>query len=247
MTTPILASKPLHIQLREELLRRIASGEWKVGEPIPNEQDLAKAFGLSPGTVRKALDWLESAKLVIRQQGRGTFVRDPASVDIAERYMRVRTAEGKVPDLEAQVLDVQIVEGDAYECAALGLKPGAMVRRARRRNFMGTVPLSYETSSVPLELFPMSIEEAWQLVPLPILAKRCGLFLGRGEERLSLKPADAELAEKLACAVGEQVFYYERLVETLDGRPAEWKRGHGRLPAGHYYSVPLGLDIEMAD
>ena len=69
-------AQPLYVQLREALTRRIATGEWPPGEAIPNEIAIGREFGLSAGTVRKALDWMEQARLVSRQQGRGTFVID---------------------------------------------------------------------------------------------------------------------------------------------------------------------------
>ena len=71
--------QPLYLQLRDALAERIASGEWKSGDIIPNEVDLARELGVSQGTVRRSLDLLESEHVVTRRQGRGTFVNDPGS------------------------------------------------------------------------------------------------------------------------------------------------------------------------
>ena len=89
-----LAAQPLHLQLRRALLRRIASGEWRHGDVIPNENQLAREFNLSAGTVRKALDWMEQARLVVRQQGRGTFITDPMSPELAGRFDTLHGADG---------------------------------------------------------------------------------------------------------------------------------------------------------
>lgn len=55
------ATRPLYLQVRDFLAERIARGEWKPGAAIPNEGDLAREFGISTGTIRKALDLLEMA------------------------------------------------------------------------------------------------------------------------------------------------------------------------------------------
>lgn len=72
-------TRPLYLQVHDALEERIAAGEWKTDTAVPNENDLARHFGVSPGTMRKALDMLESKGIVSRRQGRGTFVTDPAS------------------------------------------------------------------------------------------------------------------------------------------------------------------------
>ena len=76
-----LSTRPIYLQLRDALAERIASGEWKPGSAIPNEGDLAREFGVSAGTMRKALSLLEDEHLITRRQGRGTYVNDPARRD----------------------------------------------------------------------------------------------------------------------------------------------------------------------
>lgn len=247
MRTRLLASKPLYVQLREKLIDRIASGEWKGGDAIPNEIELARNYGLSSGTVRKALNWMESAKLIVRQQGRGTFVCDRSSADTAEMYVRVRTPEGHLPKLKCECASVEVGPADAQERAALNLAPGAEVRRVRQTFFIGETPLAWVLGAVPLDLFPLSDEEAKKQCTLPQLAKRCGVILGKGEERLHLVAADAHVAARLRCAPGEKLVAYERRVNTIDGRIAEWKRGFELLPEGYYYSVPLGVYAQSLD
>ena len=74
--TKSLYTTPLYSQLRNLLADQIASGKWKPGESLPNETLLAQQFGTSVGTVRKALDIMEAESLLVRKQGRGTFVND---------------------------------------------------------------------------------------------------------------------------------------------------------------------------
>ena len=90
-----LSTKPIYQQLRDLLAERIAKGEWKPGAIIPNEGDLAREFGVSAGTMRKALSLLENEHLITRRQGRGTFVNDPVAEGLADRFCNIRGAEGK--------------------------------------------------------------------------------------------------------------------------------------------------------
>ena len=71
-----LVIRPLYLQVRDALVERIGKGEWKPGAAIPNEVDLAREFGISSGTMRKALDLLEDQRVVTRSQGRGTYIND---------------------------------------------------------------------------------------------------------------------------------------------------------------------------
>ena len=73
MTEKRYSIRPLYLQVRDALAQRIATGEWKPGDAIPNENDLARQLGVSPGTVRRSLDLLESEHLLTRRQGCGSF------------------------------------------------------------------------------------------------------------------------------------------------------------------------------
>ena len=79
---------PLYRQIKELILRHLESGEWGPGDHIPSESDLAARFGVSQGTVRKAIDEMAAENLLVRQQGKGTFVathKDPGSLWVATK------------------------------------------------------------------------------------------------------------------------------------------------------------------
>src|ERR1700674_2691778 len=113
MATSSLSRKPLYLQLRDALAERIAAKVWKPGPAIPNEGDLAREFGVSPGTMRKTLDLLERERLVTRRQGRGTFVNDQSSEELAVRFTNVRGPDGD--RLVGDVNSAEITEGVANE------------------------------------------------------------------------------------------------------------------------------------
>ena len=95
LPTNRFSTRPLYLQLRDALAERIAHGEWKPGNAIPNESDLAREFGVSSGTMRKALDMMEGEHLLTRRQGRGTFVNDQSSDEMAMRFNNVRSKDGQ--------------------------------------------------------------------------------------------------------------------------------------------------------
>src|SRR5438034_340762 len=122
MTTGRFSNRPLYLQLRDALAERIAGGEWKPGAAIPNESDLAREFGVSAGTMRKALDLMEAERLLTRRQGRGTFVNDQTSDELSTRFTNLRLDDGS--RVCGQVKHMEIVEGRAseLECERLRLR-----------------------------------------------------------------------------------------------------------------------------
>jgi GntR family transcriptional regulator len=95
MASKPLSTRPLYILLRDALADRIADGQLKPGAALASEGDLAREFGVSPGTMRKALDLLESERLITRRQGRGTFVNDQLSDELSQRFMSIRGPDGE--------------------------------------------------------------------------------------------------------------------------------------------------------
>ena len=88
------STRPLYLQVKDMLIQRIAAGAWKPGAAIPNEIELSRELGISVGTVRKALDEMESERLISRRQGRGTFVIDQTSNEHAVRFSNIRDPDG---------------------------------------------------------------------------------------------------------------------------------------------------------
>ena len=124
--------RPLYLQVRDTLAARIATGTWKPGSLIPNEQDLARELGVSAGTMRKALDLLEAEQVVTRRQGRGTYVNDPASDELAARFSNFRDAGGKRIVGVAKTLEIVEEPATELERERLQLSTGDTVYRMHR-------------------------------------------------------------------------------------------------------------------
>jgi GntR family transcriptional regulator len=233
------SKKPLYLQLRDVLVERIATGDWKPGDAIPNESNLAREFGVSAGTMRKALDLMEAERLLTRRQGRGTFVNDQTSDKLALRFTNVRAANGQLPEGDIKVAHVVEAAAGEDECWRLQLGPRDRVYRIQRTWLHKGDPIMFAQVVVPAAHFP-GLEAATEAAStITGLAQRYGVLLGRAEERLSIGPAGDAVAAALAVAPGTPVMMLDRVVHALDGRPVEWRVGWCHF-ADKYYRAVLG-------
>src|ERR1700712_4199540 len=99
------AFSPLYRQIKLLITRSLEEGEWKPGEAIPAETDLAARYRVSQGTVRKAIDELATENLVVRRQGKGTFVATHAEEKLQYRFLRLAPDDGKPRGMERHFLD----------------------------------------------------------------------------------------------------------------------------------------------
>jgi GntR family transcriptional regulator len=232
------SNRPLYLQLRDALAERIANGEWKPGSAIPNESDLAREFGVSAGTMRKALDLMEAERLLTRRQGRGTFVNDQTSDELAARFTNLRMPDGS--RLCGQVRHVEVTEGRANdaECRRLRLRPDERVYRIKRLRHVNGQNYLVEDVSLPAALFPDLLEKKGAAERIIGLAQEYGVLLGKAEERISLEQASPAVAQLLGIAAAAPVMVLDRVVMSLDGRPIEWRVGRCHL-ADKYYVAEM--------
>ena len=239
LPTTRFSTRPLYLQLRDALAERIAHGEWKPGTAIPNESDLAREFGVSSGTMRKALDMMEAEHLLTRRQGRGTFVNDQSSDEMAMRFNNVRNREGQ--RVSGRVRTLETTEGKANERERdrLDLQPHDTVYRVRRVRLHGDKPFMSEETTFPAALFPGLMEAKNPSHRITVLAQQFRLLLGKAEERISIGRASAKVAADLGVAPDSPVMVLDRVVHDLDGRPIEWRVGYCHF-TDQYYLADIG-------
>lgn len=228
------STRPLYLQVRDVLATRIASQEWKPSSVIPNEGDLAREFGVSSGTMRKALDLLESERLLTRRQGRGTFVNDQASADLSTRYTRVWGLKGERITGDVAFSRIEEREANEAEGLRLRLKPSERVQHLQRVLTYQGEPFLVEDIALPAQLFPGLAERKDTPPRIVSLAQEFGILLGRCEERVYVGTAAADVAQHLNLAPEAPVLVLDRLIYHLDGRPVEWRLGRGNF-VGKYY------------
>ena len=219
------------------MAERIATGAWKPGAAISNEGDLAREFGVSPGTLRKALDLLEQEHLVTRRQGRGTFVNDQSSDELSLRFINIRTPNGD--RLIGDVRSPQITDGVAneMECARLCLPTRDRVYRIRRVRLKEDEPFMLEEASMPAAIFPGLEEMSAYTHRIVCLAQKYGILLGKAEERFSVGSTSPDVAEALNVATGSPIVVLDRVVRAIDRRPVEWRMGWCQLADNYYLAL----------
>ena len=237
--TTRFSTRPLYLQLRDALAERIAQGEWKPGTAIPNESDLAREFGVSSGTMRKALDLMEGEHLLTRRQGRGTFVNDQASDAMAMRFSNIRSKDGE--RVAGRVKTSEITEGKATdkERDRLALQAHEAVCRIRRIRLHNDRPFMVEETSIPAALFPGLTEMKNPSHRITVLAQQYGVLLGKAEERIVIGRAKPAVADELGLDPDSPLLVLDRVVHGLDGRPVEWRTGYCHF-ADQYYLAEIG-------
>src|SRR3954471_13147626 len=121
------AFSPLYQQIKGLILQSLEAGEWKPGEAIPSEMDLAARFRVSQGTVRKAIDEIAAENLVVRRQGKGTFVATHAEQHVRYRFLRLVPDSGD-PNSEGPanrtIVECKRARASADIARALALRTG---------------------------------------------------------------------------------------------------------------------------
>ena len=229
-----LLNRPLYLQVRDAIVERIGKGDWKPGMAIPNEVELSREFGISSGTMRKALDLLETQRVLSRKQGRGTYVNDHSSISLASRFWKISSSDGT--PIIGDTKTIEIVEAPAgeEEGRRLRLAHPSNVYRVRRERWHRERPFMIEEASLPAALFPGLLEQTGIEHNVVALAQVYGILLGKAEERISVGGAPVAIADTLRVATNTPVMLLDRLLLTLDGQPVEWRVAHCHLGGGFY-------------
>ncbi|MGM8850667.1 GntR family transcriptional regulator [Salinicola sp. V024] len=228
---------PLYQRLRDDMLAKIAAGEWTPGGAIPTEAELTKHYGVAVGTLRKAVDTLVQDGLMKRSQGRGTFILRPNFEGSLFRFFRQVDARGDRRVPESRILDRQL-ESPAQDIAnALGLERSEKVIRLERVRQFDGAPLYHEDIWLPAARFEALIEieiDDFGNLLYPFYESRCGQLIGSARETLSVETATPDIARILDLESGEPVVLIERLALGYDRTPLEYRRSRGAASTFRY-------------
>lgn len=234
---PEIGLRPLYLQVRERLVRRLIDGDWQPGDLIPSEMQLATEYQVSQGTVRKAIDTMVRENLLRRRQGRGTFVATSDDDLFVFQFFRLQRDEGARVQPSSRVLSVSRAPAPPRIAPALGLAPGAEVLRIRRvRHLAGTPALVERIFLDPRRFgdFPTARETPNNLYDL--YSRRWGITIGRTEERLKAVAADADEGRHLGCAPGTPLLQIERVARDLEDAPTEYRLSRCLTADFHYFN-----------
>jgi GntR family transcriptional regulator len=228
---------PLYQQIKTLIVRSLQAGEWKPGEAIPSEMELASRFKVSQGTVRKAIDELATENLLVRRQGKGTFVATHAEQKVQFRFLRLAPDDGDPGGAERRFIDCRRLRAPSDIARALGLKSGDAVVQVRRVLSFRGAPVVLDDIWLPGQLFKgLSAEKLGEYRgPMyGLFESEFGVRMIRAEEKIRAVAADVAAAELLGLPMGAPLLSVERLSFTYDDKPVELRRGLYNTAAHHY-------------
>lgn len=231
--------KPLYDQIKVLLTQSLIGGEWRPGDMIPSEIDLAARYKVSQGTVRKAIDSLASENILIRRQGKGTYVATHHEDVIKLRFLRLTAANGQKEVLQNEFISCEKTKADAHIAHMLNLKAGAGLIDVKRLLTFSGRPLIYDHIIVPAASFKglnrNKVEESNGSM-YGMYESQYGIRMIRAEERLTAVGASAEVASALGVKQGFPLLSIERVSFTYGDKPMEWRLGLCLTDDHHYRS-----------
>lgn len=238
------AFSPLYQQIKDLILQSLQSGEWKPGESIPSEMDLAARYRVSQGTVRKAIDELATENLLIRRQGKGTFVATHAEQHVQYRFLRLVPDSGDLQSegpAQREIIDCKRVRSSAEVARALALRTGESVLQARRVLSFAGRPTILEDLWLPGTPFKGLTAERLSQYHGPMYAlfeTEFGVRTVRAEEKIRAVLPDTAQAALMKIPRNTPLLSVERIAYTYNDVPMELRRGL-YLTDTHYYRNEL--------
>lgn len=238
--SPAPAFSPLYQQIKQAMLHSLQIGEWKPQEAIPSEVELAKRYSVSQGTVRKAIDELASENLVVRRQGKGTFVASHNERHVEYRFLRLHPDEGTVASegrTQRTILECRRARATADIARQLQLQSGESVMQIRRLLSLGGTPSILEDIWLPASLFKGLTSDMLTHHQGPTYAlfeDQFGVRMIRADEQLKAVLPDTRQAELLQVPSSTPLLQVMRVSLTYNDQPVEVRRALYRTDTHHY-------------
>lgn len=230
---------PLYQQIKALITQSLQSGEWKPGELIPSEVELASRFKVSQGTVRKAIDELAAENLVVRRQGKGTFVATHHEARAQYRFLRLMPDTGEPHNAENRILEVKRLRAPAEIARLLDIKSGDSVIFIKRVQSLDGAPTIVEELWLPGALFRGLTAERLVEYKGPmygLFETEFGTRMIRATERIRAVVADAAAVELLGVAAHTPLLSVERVSYTYGDKPVEVRRALYLTERHHYHN-----------
>lgn len=237
------AFSPLYQQIKTLILQSLQRGEWKPGEVIPSEMDLAARYRVSQGTVRKAIDELAQDNLVVRRQGKGTFVATHSEQTVQFRFLKLvpdNGAPGSEGPAERDIIECKRTRASSEVARLLGLRTGDAVMQIRRVLSFKHEPTILEDIWVPAAPFKGLSAEQLADYPGPSYAlfeAEFNVRMVRADEKIRAIAAEGGRETLLKVPAGTPLLFVERIAYTYKDTPMELRRGYYRTDTHHYFNT----------
>jgi GntR family transcriptional regulator len=223
---PEAAGMPLYRAVKRALLRAIEDGALPPGAALPAEGPLAGGFSVSVGTLRHAVDELVAEHILVRRQGRGTFVATHSEARFLFQFFHVERSDGLRQAPEVQLVSFERARLSDDAAAALGARVGDPCVALENRLLLQGRAVVHDRLLLPTTLFkglterrlrerPGTLYQLWQ--------SDFGITVLRAEERARAVGADRSAARVLGVAPGTPVLQVRRTALTFGDKPVEFR------------------------
>jgi GntR family transcriptional regulator len=230
---------PLYQQIKALLTSSLKKGAWRPGEVIPSEVELARRYQVSQGTVRKAIDELAAENLLVRRQGRGTYVATHQEPKAQFRFLRLRPNDGAVTAPKSRIVDCKKMRAPVEVARSLGLKSTDSCLLLRRILDFNEKPAVLDELWLPSGAFKGLTAERIEQFNGPLYGlfeTEFGIRMIRAEERLSAQKIGEFEAQLLQVDPGSPVLVVDRTSYTYEGAAVEFRRGLYKTEDFHYFN-----------
>lgn len=237
---PDSAGMALYRAVKRSLLESIEAGIHPPGSTLPSEPALAGAFGVSVGTLRKAVDELVAQGLLVRRQGRGTFVAIHTADRSLFQYFKVERRDGLREAPAVQVLGLARGPADAEAAVALGIDPGEPVFHIEQCALLQDSAVVFERLVLPATLFKGLTEKRLRErggTLYPWYQAEFGVTVVRALERACAVSADRHVRSRLGLAAGAAVLHVRRHTLTFGDRAVEYRQSFINTARHDYVNV----------
>jgi GntR family transcriptional regulator len=234
---------PLYKEVKRKITEAVRDGEWKPGGVIPSEKKLCERFGVSMGTIRKAVDELSAEGFLIRQQGRGTFVASHTQDRYLFSFFHIVRQDGHKEYPQVELIEFGKARADAEVAALLGIDPGARLSRFVNKLALSGESVLIDEIFLPDSLFPRLSEKRLRerrATLYQFYQEEFDVTVIRTVERLRAVKADAFKSRLLGVKVGEPLLHVIRVALSFRDQPVELRHSYVDTRRHEYYAELMG-------
>ena len=243
--TGVETFSPLYVEVKRLITQALIEAEWQAGDALPSETKLAQRYRVSVGTIRRAVDELATEQILVRQQGRGTFVATHSPKRLLYHFFHIVRDDGVKELPEIETLSFERARADVEAARRLNLLPGERVLNIRLRLRLSGQPIVIDEMVLSQARFPDLTERVFgerEATIYSLYQTRYGINIVRAAERLRAVLADRTVAKLLGVAAGAPLLEINRTAMTYHNTPVELRRSLVNT-AQHEYRSDLGKGV----
>ncbi len=229
---------PLYQSVQRQILDALSRGEWRPDEAIPSEKRLCERFGVSIGTLRKAIDGLVNDHILVRQQGLGTFVASHNRPRQFFQFFNISPHDGPRSYPDISLLAFSVGKADRMAAQKLGVEVNSETFKIKNLLTMDGRSVIVDNITLAADRFPGLTETLVRDRPntlYNLYLDAFGVNVIHIDERVRATAATAIIAKPLGLNPGDPVLEIRRIAFTFNRQPVEWRISH--VNTTHYEYV----------